>query len=150
MRYDYLCESCGVLQEVTCSMSDRKDAVPCACGGTASQYFGNVPYAFMRFRPYEFNPAKVVGNNGAAFGRTADQQHARYKHYFESVKKQCKQRNRSLSKNRFDEQGVRWMGGMPGEMVDSIGQQEGDPEVVSKDPEHFLKATGLHYEEGKS
>jgi putative FmdB family regulatory protein len=147
--YDFECSSCGARREERFSMADMPASVACQCGQQAQRVILNVPEAFMRFRPYEFRRDRVVGNNGKAFGRTVDQQHEGYRRKFDGIHKNIRGMNRSLSKNRHDTGGFQYLGGMPGEMVDSIGQQEGDKEAVSKDPGTFLKKCGLYVGEGE-
>lgn len=147
--YEYECQSCGRQQEQHFSMAARPSAVPCSCGLEAIQVILTVPEAFMRFRPYEFNQRLKVGNNGKKFGRTVEQQHEGYRKKFDAIHKNVRELNRSKSKNRHDAGGFQYLGGMPGEMADSIGQQEGDKEAVAKDPGTFLKKTGLYVGEGE-
>jgi putative FmdB family regulatory protein len=143
-RYDYECESCGHRQEHACTMSARPDRIPCSCGKAARQIIAAVPYSFVRGAEYEFDPAKVVGNNGVLAGRSLEQQHAGYRKIFDALKTSKQRRKRSLGKGGDSvDGGIRILGYMPGEMVDSIGQQEGDKEAVAKDPEHFMRATGM-------
>lgn len=123
-------------------MADRPSSLPCQCGGVGSQVILSVPQSFVRFRPYEFNKAKNVRSNGALFGRTDEQQHEAYRRSFDTQRKQVAEMRRSLSKN--SEGGFEYLGGMPGEMADSIAETEGGKEVVDKDPVTFLKKTGLY------
>ncbi len=128
-------------------MSARPSSVPCSCGAEAPQVI--VPsYAYVKDRPYEFDPKWVVGNNGKLAGRSAEQQHEGYRRHFDAIKTNIKRMNRSGSKRSKDAGGFQYLGGMPGEMADSIGQQEGDKEAVAKDPVGFLKKTGLYVGEG--
>lgn len=138
-RYDYGCESCGHREERSFSMADMPSTVPCPCGAVASRVIESVPELFVANREYVFDKRHCVQNFGAAYGRTGEQQHAHYKRYF----KQIRDRKQSLRMSSKKHQGLEWVGGMPGEMADSIGMHEGDPEAVSKDPEAFLKKTGL-------
>ena len=147
--YEYECQSCGRQQEQWFSMASRPGSVPCSCGLEAVQVILTVPESFMRFRPYEFRRDKVVGNNGKKYGRTAEQQHEGYQRHFGNVRKNVRALKRSLSGSRHDAGGVRYLGGMPGEMADSIGQQEGDKQAVSKDPETWFKKTGMYIGEGE-
>lgn len=147
--YEYECEGCGEQQEKWFSMSARPSYVPCSCGLQAKQVILSVPDSFVRFREYQFDPKKKVGNNGKKYGRTVEQQHAAYQKKFAQIHKNVREANRSLSKNRLSSNGIQYLGGMPGEMADSIGQQEGDKEAVAKDPGHFLKKTGLYVGEGQ-
>lgn len=129
-------------------MSARTSEVPCECGARATQIIVGVPESFVRFRPYEFRKDRVVGNNGKLAGRDAQQQHEGYRRHFDGIKTNIKRINRGMSRRRFDAGGFQYLGGMPGEMADSIGQQEGDKEVVAKDPVTFLKKTGMYVGEG--
>jgi len=144
MRYDYACPH-GHAQEVTCALADRRATLPCgSCGGVAVQVITTVPQAFVKFRDYTFDPTKVVGNNGARFGRTAKQQHEKYRKDFDMNKQLVRARShRPGKKNDFQ-----YLGGMPGEMADSIAEQEGDKLAVLRDPSTFLKKTGLYVGEG--
>lgn len=147
--YDYQCLKCGARQEIRCSMSERMPSVACHCGGTAEQIIIAVPESFVRFRPYEFRRDKVVGNNGRLVGRSAEAQHEAYRRHYEGIRKNIKRLNRSGRRNAFSTDGWQYLGGMPGEMADSIGQQEGDKQAVVKDPVTFLKKTGMYVGEGE-
>ena len=138
-RYDYQCPFCKVREEYVFSMAEMPSTVECACGSDAVRVIDKAPESFVANRDYVFDPGKCVQGFGKDFGRTDAQQHKHYQDYFGDIKKRksklsAKQKNNSLE----------WIGGMPGEMVDSIGLHEGDPEAVLKDPETFLKKTGLH------
>jgi putative FmdB family regulatory protein len=147
--YDYECQKCGHQQEQWFSMADRPSSVPCPCGKKAIQVILEAPESFVRFRPYEFDPKKVVGNNGKSKGRSAAKQHEGYRRHFDGVAKNVRRANRSASKSAHSGGGFQYLGGMPGEMYDSIGQQEGDKEAVAKDPVSFLKKTGMYVGEGE-
>jgi hypothetical protein len=126
-------------------MAERPATVSCSCGQEAVQVIRSVPECFVRFRPYEFNPAKVVGNNGERFGRTREQQHEKYRRDFDLQKRLVRERSHRPSKKND----IQYLGGMPGEMADSLAEQEGDKNVVLRDPETFLKKTGLYVGEGQ-
>lgn len=147
--YEFECQGCGLQQEKHFSMAARPSSVPCPCGLEAVQVILTVPEAFMRFRPYEFNAKTRVGNNGKKFGRSAEQQHDGYRKHYDGLHKNIRRLNRMPSKRRLDCGGFQYLGGMPGEMADSIGQQEGDKEAVVKDPETWLRKTGLYVGEGE-
>ena len=138
-RYDYECGSCGHREEHYFSMADKPTTLDCRCGGYATSLITGGSESFVRNRPYEFNKAKCVRSNGHMFGRTDEQQHALYRKQFEDIDK--RQKSLALSKNKHE---MQWIGGMPGEMADSIGEHEGDKEAVIKDPIPFLKKTGLY------
>lgn len=141
MRYDYECEPCGLRFEVSCSMSERKDALPCPeCGREAPSIIVSVPYAYMRFRPYEFNKAKNVRSNGAEFGRSDQQQHEAYRRVIERKRKEVSLERAGCGKS----DGFQFLGAMPGEMADSIDENEGGKETVVRDPVTWLKKTGLY------
>ena len=141
MRYDYECQHCGRRQEISCSMSARTETVPCQCGLEAISIITAVPECFVRFREYQFDKAKNVGSSGRIYGRSDAEQHEHYKQAFDRQRSQAKAERRGFSKAKGQ---CEWIGGMPGEMVDSIGEHEGDPEAVIKDPVTFLKKTGLY------
>lgn len=141
--YDYECTSCHLRREVHCRITERKDSLSCPeCGGVAEQIFLRVPEVLVRFKEYEFNKAKNVRSNGRVYGRSDWQQHEDYRKAFDTQRRQVRAERRSFHSEK--EGGIEYLGGMPGEMADSIGEAEGDPEVVSKDPITFLKKTGLH------
>ncbi len=146
--YEFECQHCGRRRDEWFSMATRPTSVPCACGMEAVQVIRTVPESFVRNRPYEFDKRWVVGNNGKLAGRSAEQQHEGYRRHFEGIKTKVKRLNRSGGKRSKDAGGFQYLGGMPGEMADSIGQQEGDKEAVAKDPITFLKKTGLYVGEG--
>lgn len=141
MRYDFECASCGNAWEHTCSMSERPASLPCPCGGEAVQIITVVPEALIRFRPYEFNKAKNVRSFGATKGRTDEQQHEHYRRSFDMQRKMVSEQRRSGKLHKED--GFQYLGGMPGEMADSINEAEGK-ETVQSDPITFLKKTGLY------
>jgi putative FmdB family regulatory protein len=143
-RYDYECPGCGRGTEVTCRMSERPETVLCACGGAMGNVIRPTPNIFVKGADYEFKREHIVGNNGAVVGRTAEQQHAMYQRQIGEWKKAKDARKRS---GKASKGGVEVIGVMPGEMVDSIGYQEGDKEAVVKDPIPFMKATGTYFGE---
>lgn len=143
-RYDFVCGACGVRAEHIFTMSARPDSLACACGGEARHVIVGTPYVFVRGAEYEFRRDCVVGNNGVLAGRTAEQQHRGYQQTIGQLKAAHQRRKRGLSKHGASVNGFEVVGVMPGEMADSIGQQEGDKEAVAKDPEFFLRKTGLH------
>jgi hypothetical protein len=140
-RYDFECVACGSQWEHTCSMSARPESLPCLCGGEGRQVILSVPESFVRFRPYEFNKAKNVRSNGRLFGKTDEQHHEGYRRAFDEQKKQVASQRRAGS--LFKEGGCEYLGGMPGEMADSIDENEGGKETVAKDPVTWLKKTGM-------
>lgn len=143
MRYDYECTSCQHRQEVHCRISERQSELPCPeCGGIAEQIFLRVPEVLVRYREYQFDKRKNVMSNGRLYGRSDKQQHEHYRRAYDEQRKQVAAAKRSFGKDKMG--GIEYLGGMPGEMADSIGEHEGDPEVVAKDPKTFLKKTGLY------
>jgi len=146
MRYDYECEN-GHGQEITCLMADRPASVPCKCGSVAVQVIRSVPQAFVRFREYQFDRSKCVAGNGRRFGRTDEQQHEKYRRDFDLQRQLVRERSHRPSKKHD----FQYLGGMPGEMADSIVEQEGgDKNVVLQDPVTWLKKTGMYVGEGES
>lgn len=119
-------------------MSARTETVSCECGEEARQVILSCPDTYMKDRPFEFDRSKNVRSNGRLFGKSDQKQHEHYRNYFADMNKLQDRRNRSASK-----QNCQWIGGMPGEMVDSISEHEGK-EAVYKDPVTFLKKTGLY------
>ena len=116
--------------------------MPCECGGTATQVFLAVPDVVVKFREYTFNKATNVRSNGHTYGRSDREQHEHYRRSFDEQRKQVAAQRRSAK--LFKEDGCEYLGGMPGEMADSIAEAEGDPDVVAKDPVTWLKKTGMH------
>lgn len=143
MRYDFECEVCGHQHEHSCPMAARPTSLICPeCGGNSSQVFLSVPESFTKFREYRFDKAKNVRSYGASFGRSDSQQHEHYRNVMDLQRKLVGQERRSLKREK--EGGIEFLGAMPGEMVDSIGQTEGDPEAVARDPVGFMKRTGTY------
>ena len=138
-RYDYECGKCSSREEHVFSMAAMPRSVPCACGGQAVRVIDTVPHSFVANREYVFDPGDCVQSFGKAYGRTDAQQHAHYQKYRDDIR----QRKRRLTPKQKTNS-LEWIGMMPGEMVDSIGLHEGDPEAVLKDPKTFLKKTGLY------
>ena len=131
----------------TCAMADRPATLPCgSCGGVAVQVIRSVPEAFVKFRDYQFDPKKVVASNGKRFGRTAQQQHEGYRKNLDLQKRMVRERSHRPSKKND----IQYLGSMPGEMADSITEQEGDKNVVLQDPVTWLKKTGLYVGEGET
>ena len=138
-RYDYQCTNCESLEERVFSMASMPQSVVCHCGSDSVGVITSAPQSFVANREYVFDKAKCVQGFGKDYGRTDAEQHRHYQEYFGDIKK----RKAKLSSKQKG-QGLEWIGGMPGEMVDSIGLHEGDPEAVVKDPTTFLKKTGLY------
>lgn len=145
-RYDFECGACGNRAEHIFTMSSRPESVACPCGGVAANVITGTPNVFMRFSEYQFRRECVVGNNGKLVGRSAEQQHAGYEKQIGEYRTMHNRRKRGFGKGGAATNGFEVVGVMPGEMVDSIGQQEGDKEAVLKDPETFLRKTGLHFD----
>lgn len=138
--YDFECGHCGRRDERAFSMSDMPDAVPCACGQSATRVMSlNSNGVVVKDAPFEFDRSKNVQSFGKQFGRSDRKQHENYVRYIDGLKQD--KRSCKLSGRKQD---IEWLGTMPGEMADSIGRHEGDKEAVSKDPVHFLKKTGLY------
>lgn len=141
MRYDYRCESCNDVFEHSCSMSERKDVLPClACGGDARQTFTTVPEAFVRFRPYEFDRSKNVMSGGRSHGRSDQQQHEHYRKIVE-INRSAEARRR---KNGGNGNEAELLAVFPGEMVDSVNENEGAKETLQKDPITWAKKLGVY------
>jgi len=138
-RYDYECGQCGCREEKVFSMADMPNSITCSCSGEAVRVIDSAPNSFVANREYTFDKGNCVQGFGNKYGRTDAQQHKHYQEYFGDIKK----RKSKLTPSQRN-QGMEWVGGMPGEMVDSIGLHEGDPEAVAKDPVTFLKKTGLY------
>ena len=141
--YEYECPDCGVLHEHSCSYSAKPSSLDCGCGGAAEPIISANRNGFVANREYDLRPENRVVNFGKDFGRSVQQQHRAY----QEGMKDKRQLNRKLRESGKLGQGMEWIGSMPGEMVDGIGLQEGDPEAVAKDPETFLRKTGLHAEQ---
>lgn len=123
-------------------MSAMPAEVPCECGASAVRVISlNINPTFVKFAEYKFDKAKNVMSNGRTFGVSDQEHHEKYRRRFAAMRKMADSVKRSPSKRKT---GVQWLGGMPGEMADSIGCHEGDPEAVSKDPVTYLKKTGLY------
>jgi hypothetical protein len=124
----------------------------CACGASAGWTnisLGDIPeptqkapYAFVKGRPYQFDPRHAVHSQHASRGVSE----AAYKRGTRETQRREIARqheiDRAPMKGKHDV--PRFLGSMSMEMATSIGLQEGDPNVLLKDPEHFLKATGRH------
>ena len=137
--YEYACGECGRRTEHHCAYSDKPASVTCYCGSEAGSVISANRNSFVRNRPYEFNkPNKTVVNFGEKYGRSIDQQIDLYRGYISDMQSMVRSRGASKKPD------IEWLGTMPGEMVDTIGLHEGDPEAVAKDPVNFLKRTGLY------
>lgn len=124
-------------------MSSKPDSVACECGQQARSIISSNSNSYVANREYVFDQGSCVQSFGRSLGRTRAQQHQHYQSYFADIRK----RRRQMKGCNTLKNGMEWIGGMPGEMADSIGMHEGDPEAVSKDPEAFLKKTGMHAEQ---
>lgn len=140
--YEFECERCGRAEEGVFAMSSMPDSVPCPCGSAARRVVSlNRNAVFVKDRPYEFRQDRCVQSFGRKYGRANPlKQHDNYVRYFDDIKK--RKREISTSKNKHE---MEWLGGMPGEMVDSISLHEGDKESVVKDPVKWLKKTGTYH-----
>ena len=138
--YEFQCAACGKVTEETHSFSGKPDSIACSCGGAAESIISLNRNSYVANREYVFDQGDCVQNFGRDVGRSTSQQHRHYQEYFGKIK----QRRRQMKGSNTLKNGMEWIGGMPGEMADSIGMHEGDPEAVSKDPEVFLKKTGMH------
>ena len=139
--YEFECRACERVTEAVFSMSGKPDSVACSCGGRAVSIISRSAgsNSFVKDKPFEFDKSKNVMSFGRQFGRTDKQQHEVYANYIEDMKKA-----KRAAKSSGRKQDIEWLGTMPGEMVDSIGQHEGDKEAVAKDPVSYLKKTGLY------
>jgi len=121
-------------------MADMPSSVRCRCGSDAVRVIGSLPDLFVANREYVFDKRNCVVNFGKDYGRGVRRQHKHYQDYIEGMKKH----KRAIAGSKLKKTGMEWLGTMPGEMVDSIGLHEGDPEAVAKDPVKFLKKTNLY------
>lgn len=135
--YEYTCPE-GHLTEQVCSWSARPTSMTCECGKLATPLITGGQGSFVRHRPYEFRSDKTVVNFGKKYGRSLQQQEKLYQGYVQDMKNMVRSRGTSKKAD------IQWLGTMPGEMVDSIGLHEGDPEAVAKNPVDFLKRTELY------
>lgn len=135
--YEYVCPN-GHMLEQTCSWAERPLTLSCGCGETAEPHISGGQGAFVRFRPFEFRADKTVVNFGKNYGRSLQKQEALYQGYIQDMK------NLVRSQGASKKPDIQWLGTMPGEMMDSIGLHEGDPEAVAKAPVDYLKRTGLY------
>ena len=141
-RYEYECSPCHLRKEVMCSWESRPASLVCPqCGGEASAIVSLCAPPLVRNQPYKFDPKKTVASNGARFGRTPEEQHRHYKLAFDTQRKLVNERRRTP---KATDDGWQYLGGMPGEMADSITEQEGDKEILYRDPVTFLKKNDLY------
>lgn len=139
--YEYECGDCRKVQEHSCSFSAKPLSLDCECGGVAESIISSNGNVFVANSDYQFtDKSKTVVNFGKQFGRSVKQQHKHYQDYIADMKSTKK----ALASSKMKHTGMEWLGTMPGEMVDTIGMHEGDPEAVAKDPVTFLKKTGLY------
>lgn len=143
--YEFECSACQVRKAVTTTWAERPASLTCPlCQGTAEPVISiNTNPPIVKGFEYHFDRSKVVGNNGKKYGRSAYTQAQHYGRMFTERMKQEREKQRSLSRRAPDD-GWEFVGGMPGEMHDSIVEQEGDKNVVLQDPVPFLKSTGLY------
>jgi len=139
--YEFQCSRCGRTDEQAFPMAEMPDAVACPCGEPAARKISINRNVAVKNREYAFDKSKCVQNFGQRYGRTPEQQHALYQDYFHRMKQLAKGRKSSKKTD------IKYLGGVPGEMADSIGRHEGDPEAFVKDPVTFLKKTGMAVDE---
>lgn len=137
--YEFQCGDCGSHTEQVFSMSEMPDSVACGCGHRAGRVISSNSNVFVRNREYVFDKSKNVRSFARDFGVSDQKHHENYRKKFEGIKQ--RQKAMRASKHKHE---IQWLGGMPGEMVDSIGLHEGDKEAVYKDPVTFLKKTGTY------
>jgi len=137
--YEFQCDGCGARAEQVFSIMEMPDSVACSCGRLAGRVLSSNANVFVKNREYVFDRAKNVRSFARDFGVSDQKHHENYRKKFEGIK----QRQKALRTSRHKDD-IQWLGGMPGEMVDSIGQHEGDKEAVYKDPIAFLKKTGTY------
>lgn len=139
-------------RQITGTRLRGKKREPIECGGEAPwvriragdfpEPTNPVPHAFVKGKPYEFDPRFAVASQHASRGVSAEA----YKR--ETRAQQRREINRQKEIDKMPCKGKdavpKFLGSMSMEMAASIGLQEGDPNVLLKDPEHFLKATGRH------
>lgn len=129
-----------------------EDNPACACSGVGKWFhvrFGvpdepdvvnKTPDVFVKGKSYTFDKRFQVHSQHASRGMKA----GAYKRNTRDVQRREILRQREIDKapcgNKADT--PRFLGSMSMEMATSIGLQEGDPNVVLRDPKHFLKATG--------
>ena len=137
--YEFHCAACGEMIEQVFPMSGMPDSVACVCGSAAARQISANGNVVVKNTEYQFRKDRIVRSFGHGYGRSVRQQHDGYVRYFEDLKKRKREVKAQKKTNAME-----WIGGMPGEMVDSIGLHEGDPEAVLKDPVTFLKKTGTY------
>lgn len=121
-------------------MAQRKNSVPCPCGKQAEQVITGLPAAFVMGKQYEYRRECLVDNfSGGA--RSNQEQQDGYSQQMAAARASKMAHKRAGSRHKTQAQ---YLGSMPMEAVHSIGLQEGDPEIVFKDPAHFLKANNLY------
>jgi putative FmdB family regulatory protein len=138
--YEFECSRCGRRDEQVHPMSGMPDSVACPCGEQAVRVISANRNSFLKNREFVFDKSKCVRSFGHGI-RSPEQQHALYQDYFGRMKQMAKGRKTSKKTD------IKYLGGVPGEMADSIGRHEGDPEAFIKDPVTFLKKTGMAVDE---
>ena len=111
-------------------------------GGWPSEESNAAPYAFVKGRAYEFQKEHAVMPQGRHFGVSDEQHNSKYERQFTEMKNEAKKFRGGHSKQKTE--APQYLGSMSGEMVRSIGLQEGNPEAVNADPVTFLKKTGRY------
>lgn len=146
----YHCK-CGKGTSLLVPQAQEPPALRCPCGAEnrwtrisyapPPEHVAAGPHVFVKgfaSTEYRYDPRKSMGNNGAKFGRTPEQQHRNYERIFATQRKLVEERRAAGKEGDWE-----YLGGMPGEMHDAICDQEGDKNIVQMDPVPFLKANGL-------
>jgi hypothetical protein len=98
------------------------------------------PYFFVKGRPYEIRGENRVMPQGRHFGVSDAAHAAKHRERQRRFANEHHAFRRGHSKKKADQ--PVYLGTMSGEMVRSIGIQEGDPSAVLKNPVDFLRKTG--------
>jgi hypothetical protein len=148
----YRCKQCFAEWVEKRPADGAVDDSACACGGAASWtriIAGELPEpsrpvceGFVKGGDYQFDPQFAVQSQHASRGaKSGAYKRATREKQQREINRQ-KEIDRTPCKGKHDV--PKFLGSMSMEMATSIGLQEGDPNTLLKDPEHFLKATGRH------
>lgn len=141
MRYDFECGSCSRVWEHSCSMSERPDSLPCACGGEAKQIITSVPESFVRGREIQWDKSLCTPSFGRDFGRSDEQQFAMHQKVIGEQRKQAQAWNSGCSAKDKE---FEFVGCAPMEAVLSFNTHVGDAEAAQKDPVDLYKRLGTY------
>lgn len=143
--YAYKCEACGSEQEHMTSMSNRKDEMPCGCGGVAQHFINWDGASYVKGNQRDFKLDAVSVPIGWEKGVTGAEQQARYDQHIRATKKLAQQNDKQAIKG-----GIRHIASVPLELMRSRQNQYGKDYLnpcanSAAEIKDQLKSDGLYF-----